>query len=161
MIAGPQADVVVPTVGRPSLYALLDALAASTGPLPGRMLLVDDRREPDGPLLPSGVPPRLASRVTVLLGRAVGPAAARNVGWRASDAEWVAFLDDDVIPHPDWPARFLEDLVKLGPGGREPGRLAGTAAEGPSAHRLGEERQGPGEDVLDHRRHGLQAGGPG
>ncbi|MBA3619625.1 MAG: transferase, partial [Acidothermales bacterium] len=35
--------VVVPTVGRPSLRALLDALAAATGPLPAAVLLVDDR----------------------------------------------------------------------------------------------------------------------
>ena len=27
-----------------------------------------------------------------------GPAAARNVGWRATETAWVAFLDDDVLP---------------------------------------------------------------
>lgn len=106
-------DVVVPTTGRPSLRALLDALAAGSGPLPGRILLVDDRPAPNGPLLPEGPPRRLADWVEVLRGRAAGPAAARNVGWRASKAEWVAFLDDDVVPDPEWCARLSDDLSGL------------------------------------------------
>ena len=44
-------DVVIPTTGRPSLAALLPALAAGYGPLPGRVLLVDDRRERSQPLV--------------------------------------------------------------------------------------------------------------
>ena len=109
------ADVLIPTVGRPSLEVLLGSLAASTGPLPGRVLLVDDRRDPGGPLLPNGGPPaRLRDRVTVLRGPATGPAAARNAGWQASGAEWVVFLDDDVVPDEDWPARLVEDLAGLG-----------------------------------------------
>ncbi len=109
------ADVVVPTVGRPSLRALLDSLAASRGPLPSRILLVDDRRDAAGPLLPGGLPERLEKRVEVLRGRAAGPAAARNAGWRASCAGWVVFLDDDVVPDPDWPARLFEDLASAAP----------------------------------------------
>jgi HAD superfamily hydrolase (TIGR01662 family) len=118
MSAGRWADVVVPTLGRPSLRALLEALA--TGPLPGRVLLVDDRREPRGPLLPEEPPSRLASRIEVLRGSGTGPAAARNVGWRASRAEWVVFLDDDVVPDPDWLSRLSGDLTGLGP------RVAGS-----------------------------------
>jgi histidinol-phosphate phosphatase family protein len=116
MRARPWADVVVPTVGRPSLIEMLGALAASTGPLPGRVLLVDDRREPEGPLLPDGPPPRLAARVGVLRCRAAGPAAARNVGWRASRAEWVVFLDDDVVPDPGWLSHLFGDLATLDSG---------------------------------------------
>lgn len=60
------------------------------------MLVVDDRRDRSQPL---GV----ASRdVEVLAGRGAGPAAARNVGWRASDAPWVVFVDDDVAPTGSW-----------------------------------------------------------
>jgi len=44
--------------------------------------------------------------VKVLDGAAAGPAAARNVGWRASEAPWVVFLDDDVVPTGSW----LRDL---------------------------------------------------
>jgi hypothetical protein len=113
--SAPRFDVAVPTTGRPSLARLLRALAAGDGPPPGRILLVDDRRSPDGPLLAEGFPAGLEGRIEVLRGPAAGPAAARNAGWQASGAEWVVFLDDDVVPDPDWPARLLEDLSALGP----------------------------------------------
>ncbi len=31
-----------------------------------------------------------------------GPAAARNVGWRAAHAPLIAFTDDDTVPHAGW-----------------------------------------------------------
>src|SRR3712207_3227303 len=92
--------VVVPTIGRPSLQELLASLAASDGPLPRRVVLVEDRRTGDGPFVE--VPERLAGRVMVVPGREAGPAAARNTGWRAADTTWVAFLDDDVTVTSDW-----------------------------------------------------------
>ena len=110
----PQVDVVIPTTGRPSLRPLLEALSRQDPP-PGRLLLVDDRRAPGPPLLPEGTPPGLDGRVELLRGPARGPAAARNAGWRASRAEWVAFLDDDVIPGPTWIRDLLRDLSGLGP----------------------------------------------
>jgi histidinol-phosphate phosphatase family protein len=100
-------DVVVPTVGRDSLGRLLDAL----GPVPGRVLLVDDRRDRSRPLLPGGAP----AWVEVVQGRAAGPAAARNLGWRRSRADWVAFLDDDVVPSASWAADLAADLNRLPP----------------------------------------------
>jgi hypothetical protein len=102
-------DVVVPTVGRDSLARLLDALWS--GPPPGRVLLVDDRRDRSRPLLAAGVPPG----VEVVRGRAAGPASARNLGWRRSRADWVAFLDDDVVPSGTWAADLVADLSGLGP----------------------------------------------
>lgn len=105
-------DIVVPTVGRPSLQRLLDALAGQRRTLPGRVFLVDDRPEPSSPLLPEGPPPNLD--VTVVRGRAAGPAAARNDGWRAGSAPWVAFLDDDVIVGPEWSADLATDLRACG-----------------------------------------------
>jgi len=105
-------DVVVPTVGRASLARLLSALAAAEGPRPGRVLVVDDRRDRSEALGPGGVP----AWVEVVPGRAAGPAAARNLGWRRSRAEWVAFLDDDVVPGPAWLAELARDLEGLGAG---------------------------------------------
>jgi histidinol-phosphate phosphatase family protein len=49
----------------------------------------------------------------VVPGRAAGPAAARNLGWRRATAEWVAFLDDDVVPGPGWLAALAHDLDRL------------------------------------------------
>jgi histidinol-phosphate phosphatase family protein len=112
----PLVDVVVPTVGRESLARLLCALAAATGPAPGRVLLVDDRgADRSTPLLRSGPPPTLAGRVRVVPGPAAGPAAARNRGWRLAAAPWVAFLDDDVEPGPAWLAELEADLAGLPP----------------------------------------------
>jgi HAD superfamily hydrolase (TIGR01662 family) len=39
-----------------------------------------------------------------------GPAAARNAGWRSVDAEWIVFLDDDVVPEPGWREALDRDL---------------------------------------------------
>lgn len=107
-------DVAVPTVGRPSLSRLLAALAESEGPAPAHILLVDDRADADEPL-PVEVPPALDGLVKILRGRAAGPAAARNLAWQASDAEWIAFLDDDVVPDEDWTERLAADLADLAP----------------------------------------------
>jgi histidinol-phosphate phosphatase family protein len=104
-------DVVVPTLGRDSLWRLLDALGLGTGPPPGRVLLIDDRRDRSSPLLGTELP----DRVEVVAGRAMGPAAARNLGWRRATAEWVAFLDDDVVPSATWLADLAADLEGLGP----------------------------------------------
>ncbi|HWT94331.1 MAG TPA: HAD-IIIA family hydrolase, partial [Solirubrobacteraceae bacterium] len=57
-----------------------------------------------------GAPLEVPAGVEVVRGRADGPAAARNVGWRAATAEWVAFLDDDVLVTADWAERLAEDL---------------------------------------------------
>jgi histidinol-phosphate phosphatase family protein len=108
--------VVVPTIGRPSLDVLLDALATSTGPRPAELVLVDDR--PTGePLHPDrpGLPP-----VRVVRTGGGGPARARNLGWRTAHTEWIAFLDDDVVPDPDWYDRLAADLAAL------PDDVAGT-----------------------------------
>lgn len=103
-------SVVVPTVGRPDLARLLAALAAGLSDAPGpvELVLVDDRRRA-GPPLP--VPDRLVPVTTVVRGRAAGPAAARNLGWRAARYPWVVFLDDDVVPDPDWFVRLADDLT--------------------------------------------------
>jgi hypothetical protein len=77
--------VVVPTVGRASLSTLLGVL-----------------------------PPDLDVRV-VHDDRRAGPAAARNLGWRGTDADWVVFLDDDVVPDADWADRLAADLAAADP----------------------------------------------
>jgi hypothetical protein len=109
--AGRRVDVVIPTIGRDSLRTLLEALAPQADAFDGRIVLVDDRRDASTPL--PGVDGELRDRIDVIQGRAAGPAAARNLGWRAASAEWIAFLDDDVEPPDRWALALVEDLVAL------------------------------------------------
>jgi len=102
----PDVDVVVPTIGRPSLRAVLEQLEG----FGGRVIVVDDRRGGDQRVdldVPTGV--------EIVEGRGRGPAAARNDGWRQATATWVAFLDDDVVPATGWETALLVDLDGLAP----------------------------------------------
>jgi glycosyltransferase involved in cell wall biosynthesis len=103
--------VVIPTLGRPSLSATLTALATAAGPPPRHVVLVDDRGPQECEPLPVDVPEALRGVVDVVPGRAAGPAAARNAGWRTTAEPWVAFLDDDVVPGPTWCADLAADLA--------------------------------------------------
>lgn len=106
-------DVVVPTVGRPSLVRLLDVLASEEVAAPLSITLVDDRRRPSERLV---VPAALGRRAPVRTLRTGGrgPAFARNAGWVSGRAPWVVFLDDDVAPEAGW-ARALEDDLAAAP----------------------------------------------
>ncbi|WIM99470.1 glycosyltransferase [Actinoplanes oblitus] len=95
-------SVVIPTLGRPSLSALLERIRDDDL----EIIVVDDRPDRDD---------RLETPGRVIAGPARGPAAARNAGWRAARHEWVVFLDDDVLPDPDWPRRLKADLAAAGP----------------------------------------------
>jgi len=100
--------IVVPTMGRPSLHALLEALVGQTRTVDAPVILVDDRPEPDA------IPVDVATYpldVTVVRTGGGGPARARNIGWRHARTPWVSFLDDDVLPDDDWYALLLEDLA--------------------------------------------------
>ena len=109
----PLTTVVIPTVGRPSLRALLEALADGTEKITDPILVVDDR-----PLRDASPHHGLAEEledvklpnVRVLRSGGGGPARARNLGWRHARTEWVSFLDDDVLPDPDWYAALRRDL---------------------------------------------------
>jgi histidinol-phosphate phosphatase family protein len=98
--------IVVPTIGRKSVHRLLAQLDGSSGPRPVAVILVDDRADLTSPLLMGTSLP-----VTVLRGGGRGPAAARNVGWRSTRADWICFLDDDVVPQQDWLAALSADLT--------------------------------------------------
>lgn len=103
---GVPTTVVIPTIGRPSLIALLSALQVAPGPRPVQLIVVDDSAGGS-----PGLEDRLPDGTTLLHSGGRGPAAARNLGWRAARTPWVSFLDDDVLPDPDWWARLAEDIA--------------------------------------------------
>lgn len=91
-------DVVIPTIGRPSLAHLLRSLELAEGQPPQHIIVVNDRDRR-------------------------GPAWARNRGWQQSRAAWIAFLDDDVTVGPNW-YRDLNDDIERDPGaGATSGRV--------------------------------------
>lgn len=94
--------IVIPTMGRDSLYTLLSAVDRNTGPRPEQVIVVDDR--------PRGAPLVLPARVHLVRSGGRGPAAARNRGWRLARTEWVAFLDDDVVVSDTWATDLTADL---------------------------------------------------
>ena len=107
-------DVVVPTVraradGIAQVVAL-DVPAAFSGL---RFLIVVDGAHSDAALAP--LRELLATRpgcelLSTQPSRRVpaGASAARNVGFAASDADWVLFLDDDTTPSPDLLHQYAE-----------------------------------------------------
>jgi cellulose synthase/poly-beta-1,6-N-acetylglucosamine synthase-like glycosyltransferase len=113
----PDVSIVVPTLGRSSLDTLLAGLPQDPD---WEVILVDDRPDQTSPL---SLPAAVSGHSKVISGRGAGPAAARNLGWRAARAPWVVFLDDDVRPEPDWGARLAADLAVPDDVGGVQGRL--------------------------------------
>jgi len=104
------AAVVVPTYRRPDrLGRLVDALAEQQ--VPGKtweIVVVDDCSGPEVAEMLAKMPERVPVPLRVLSTPVnSGPAAARNIGWRATDAPILAFVDDDVVPDPDWLANAI------------------------------------------------------
>jgi glycosyltransferase involved in cell wall biosynthesis len=107
----PAISVVVPTYRRPErARRLVAALEAQTlDPTRFEVVIVDNGSGDDT----SDVLAELArsSRIDLRPLKIEvnnGPAPARNLGWRSSRGEYVAFTDDDCVPHPDWLERLLE-----------------------------------------------------
>lgn len=96
--------VVVPTVDRVALLdRCLDGLAGLD------VLVVHDGD--------TGIRRLLAERgVRGLQVAERGVSAKRNAGWRAADAEWVAFTDDDCVAAPGWVEALLATGADLAAG---------------------------------------------
>lgn len=101
----PEISVVVSTYRRPhNLPRLVHALEAQTLDTARFEVVIVDNGSGD---TTSDVLDDLATRTSVDL-RPLridvnhGPAPARNLGWRSTRGEYVAFTDDDCVPRPDW-----------------------------------------------------------
>ena len=106
-------SVVVPTCGRMDLLdRCLDALTRQTLPAGAyEVIVVDDEPNHNTLHLVAGWRARTVDRGPRLVYLANsgqhGPAAARNLGWRAAQAGIVAFTDDDTVPATSWLAQGL------------------------------------------------------
>jgi GT2 family glycosyltransferase len=106
----PLVTVVIPTCGRPELLdRCLGAIVRQELPSDAYEVIVVD----DGPgkatrdAVLRWVARSIAAHGGPTIGytttqKAKGPAAARNVGWRAGQGAIVAFTDDDTVPAADW-----------------------------------------------------------
>lgn len=101
------ATVVIPTHNRlPSLLRVLQGLAAQqTPPVPFEVVVVvDGPHTEQWPQLPT---PAMPFPLQLLYQAQHGAAVARNRGVATAQGEIILFLDDDVVPAPQWVAEHL------------------------------------------------------
>lgn len=110
----PAVSVVVPTYRRPDLLQrCLSALKGQNFEQPYEVLVADDASSNETrQQVEQWASESSADRQFRYLPvqRSHGPAAARNVGWRAARGEIIAFTDDDTIPDPSWLANGVAGL---------------------------------------------------
>lgn len=118
----PEVTVVVPTHNRADqLRRSLRALARATegSPASVEVIVVDDGSQDATPKVI-----RDAERSGLVRGlrrqNGGGPAAARNLGWRAGSGRFVAFTDDDCEVEPGWLCALVPRLAEA------PERVAGV-----------------------------------
>jgi GT2 family glycosyltransferase len=101
--AAARVAAVIPSWNRRDLLAtLLQSLAAQARPF-AEIIVVDNGSEDDSAELAAGAGARVLK-----MGRNLGFAGAVNRGIEASDADWVAILNNDVTLEPDWMAKLLD-----------------------------------------------------
>ncbi len=115
--AVPALSVVIATLGRPILIQTLESLLRAQAAERLEILVVGRLDDP-----------RVAGAVRALqrchpairhlpVAFAAGDSSEKkNAGWRAARADCIAFLDDDVVVAPDWPARIREPFDQPGVG---------------------------------------------
>lgn len=106
----PVVSVVIPTRSRPEqLRACLGGIAGQDHDSSELEVIVvnDGGDRPIEPIIAS-FGERLAIRLVELNG--AGPAAARNAGSAAARGRFLAFIDDDCLPEPNWLAALREQL---------------------------------------------------
>jgi hypothetical protein len=91
-------SVVIPTIGRARLAAVVDAALAD--PATTEVVVVADRDRPSVERVLAAADLADEPRVVLVDGAGRGPAAARQTGIVASHGDVVVLLDDDVVPEP-------------------------------------------------------------
>jgi glycosyltransferase involved in cell wall biosynthesis len=94
-------SVVIPTYRRNDLLArCLRGVLSQDFDEPFEIVVVDDGRTPGTASAIRAVQDEKCADVPIRLfdGPSRGPASARNLGWRAAQADLIAFIDDDAFP---------------------------------------------------------------
>jgi GT2 family glycosyltransferase len=96
-------SIVVPTRNRAQrLRALLDSLRQQEGPA-FEVIVVDNASSDDTLRVVGEADAAADAHVRAIhLPQPMGPAIARNRGWRLARGELIVFTDDDVVASPDW-----------------------------------------------------------
>ncbi|MCU0983398.1 MAG: glycosyltransferase [Acetobacteraceae bacterium] len=112
MAALPALSVILCTHARPGYLAACLAGLARQAPVPGgfETIVVDSASPPDS----AAEIVQLAAAHGVRLIRCAQPglSLARNEGLAAAAAPWVAYLDDDAVPEPDWAASLIAAIAR-------------------------------------------------
>jgi GT2 family glycosyltransferase len=110
MEATPLFSIIVPTCGRHvQLATCLASLAAQEFPLDGfEVIVVDDGSVP--PVDDCVAPFRARIDLKLIAQPNAGPAAARNRGAAEARGRFLAFTDDDCLPHPRWLAALADNF---------------------------------------------------
>ena len=134
--------VVVPTHERAGrLSRLVAALETQEMSQPFTVVIVDDgSRDETWDVLQELASSALVTLLPLRIEDGRGPAAARNLGWRATDADVVAFTDDDCVPT----ARWLRALTGAA---RDAGMAQGVTLPDPAQALM----QGPFSRTLEVR----------
>ncbi|MGE5594988.1 MAG: glycosyltransferase family 2 protein [Hyphomicrobiales bacterium] len=138
-MSGPAVSVVVPTFRRPHLLGrCLEALARQTlDPRDFEVIVVDDEPSPETRRVverAADAAPQFDVRY-LAVDRNRGPAAARNLGWRAAAGAVIAFTDDDCLPGPGWLCAGLSAMAAEGLAGVA-GRIVVPRNDPPSDYEL-------------------------
>jgi GT2 family glycosyltransferase len=134
-------SVVVPTYRRPELLArcLRALIAQDFPPSEFEILVCDDDASDETRLLVESLAAPTPTAIRYLpVEAAHGPAAARNVGWRAARGEVIAFTDDDTIPDTRWLAEGLASFKADPPPAAVAGRVVVPLPPEPTDHERNE-----------------------
>jgi len=104
-----EVSVVVCTRNRSAALAgALEAiLAVDDHPNGWELLIVDNSSTDDTAAVARSVADSHPGRVRVMVEEEIGLSAARNAGIAATEAEIIAFIDDDAFPEPRWLAAIM------------------------------------------------------
>jgi glycosyltransferase involved in cell wall biosynthesis len=110
----PTISVVIPTRDRPTrLRECLDALSRQDYPRGSwEVVVVDDGTPAPERVADALAPFRSRHDIQLIAQQHAGPASARNAGAARARFDYLAFTDDDCLPHPYWLSELATAFVR-------------------------------------------------